>query len=118
LAAGGWLSAYDGYSTDNPSELDIDHVVALSEAWVSGADQWDAATREAFANDLASAELAAVTAATNRSKGDRDPAGWQPPSRSGWCEYVQAWVTVKVQWRLSADEPELAAIRNMATTCG
>jgi hypothetical protein len=51
-SCGGWLSLYDSYSTDGPDELEIDHVVALAETWDSGADSWDAARREAFANDL------------------------------------------------------------------
>lgn len=81
VIAGDWVSAYDGYSTDDPTELEIDHVVALSEAWRSGAAAWPEDRRLAFANDLDSpAALVAVTAATNRSKGDRDPASWQPPA--------------------------------------
>jgi hypothetical protein len=51
LPAGGWLSAFDGYSTDDPSELDIDHMAPLAEAWRSGASAWDGARRVAFADD-------------------------------------------------------------------
>ena len=114
LPNGGWWSAYDAYSTDDSTELEVDHVVALKEAWVSGADGWDDATRGAFYNDLASPELLAVTAPVNRSKGDRDPAVWQPPNRDAWCDYVRSWVAVKVKWRLSADEAEVRALSNMA----
>lgn len=114
LAGGGWWSAYDAYSTDDSTELEVDHVVALKEAWVSGADRWDGATRRAFYNDLTSPELLAVTAPMNRSKGDRDPAIWQPPNRDAWCEYVRSWVAVKVKWRLTADEAEIRALSNMA----
>ncbi len=117
LGAGGWLSIYDGYSTDDPSELDVDHVVALSEAWRSGASGWDDGRREAFANDLDSGQLIAVTAATNRSKGDRDPADWQPPNRSAWCEYGAAWIDVKAKWGLTADQPEVTALTNMMAGC-
>lgn len=86
LPDGGWLSAYDGYTTSDPSELDIDHVVPLGEAWRSGASRWDPARRAAFANDLdAPQALIAVTAATNRSKSDSDPAIWQPPNTNHWC---------------------------------
>ncbi len=117
LSAGGWLSIYDGYSTDDPSELDIDHVVALGEAWDSGASQWDSARREAFANDLDSPQLIAVTAATNRSKSDRDPASWQPPNRSAWCEWGAAWIGVKAKWGLSADRAEVDALTNIMRGC-
>lgn len=114
----GWYSLYDGYTTDDPSELDIDHVVALGEAWRSGADGWDADRRRAFANDLDDpGALIAVTAATNRSKSDKDPARWQPPNRDGWCEWGTAWLRVKVTWNLSADRAEADALRNILRGC-
>lgn len=118
LPSGGWLSIYDGYSTPDASELDIDHVVALGEAWRSGAAGWDAARREAFANDLADPQaLIAVTAATNRSKGARDPASWQPPAQAAWCEFATAWAATKVRWGLTADQAEVDALRNMLRSC-
>jgi hypothetical protein len=118
LPDGGWVSLYDGYSTDNPDELEIDHVVALAEAWDSGADTWDPARREAFANDLEHpGALRAVTAATNRSKGDRDPAEWQPPNRDAWCAYATDWITTKLDWDLAADHAEASALRNMLRGC-
>jgi hypothetical protein len=114
----GWISLYDGYTTDDASELEVDHVVALSEAWRSGAHAWDPARRRSFANDLDEPDaLIAVTAATNRSKGDGDPARWQPSNRDGWCRWTQAWVRVKVKWALTADEPEVAALRNVLALC-
>jgi hypothetical protein len=118
LPSGGWLSIYDGYSTDDSSELDIDHMVPLAEAFESGAWGWDANRRREFANDLLEpASLIAVTAATNRSKGAKDPAEWQPPNTDAWCVYVENWVRVKLRWDLSADTAELAALRNMAARC-
>lgn len=117
VVVGDWLSTYDGYETTDASELDIDHVVPLAEAWSSGASRWDDATRVAFANDVDEPRaLIAVTASTNRSKGDRDPADWQPPSQESWCEYVIDWVTVKLRWALSADEAEVGALRNMSAS--
>nr|WP_291837480.1 HNH endonuclease family protein [Candidatus Microthrix sp.] len=92
LPGGGWLSEYEGYSTPDESELDIDHLVPLAEAWRSGASRWDPARRAAFANDLdAPQTLIAVTAATNRSKSDSDPSDWQPPNTSYWCTYASDW---------------------------
>ncbi len=114
----GWLSIYDGYSTDNSSEFDVDHVVALAEAWDSGAWAWDASRRRAFANDLGDPRaLIAVTAATNRSKSDRDPAEWQPPNRSAWCEFADAWIATKVRWGLTVDPAERNALANMLAGC-
>lgn len=117
LPGGGWLSLYDGYSTDDPSELDIDHVVSLAEAWESGASEWDDTRREAFANDVDGGQLVAVTAATNRSKSDRDPADWQPPNRDGWCRFASTWVRVKDRWVLTADRREVDALRNILRGC-
>lgn len=114
----GWLSIYDGYSTDNSSELDVDHVVALAEAWGSGAWAWDSARRRAFANDLGDPRaLIAVTAATNRSKSDRDPAQWQPPNRAAWCEFADAWIATKLRWGLTVDPAERTALANMLAGC-
>lgn len=117
LPSGGWLSAYDGYSTPDPSELDIDHLVPLAEVWQSGGAAWDGARRRAFANDLSSGELLPVTAASNRSKGERDPAEWQPSNRDAWCTYVTDWAEVKVAWGLTADPAEVRALTNMTVAC-
>jgi uncharacterized protein DUF1524 len=118
VVVGDWLSSYDGYTTDDPTELEIDHVVALAEAWRSGAAVWDEGRRWAFANDLDQpGELVAVTAAANRSKGDRDPASWQPPNRASWCEYGIGWVKTKLKWALTADGAEVTALRNMLRDC-
>ena len=117
LDGGFWLSTYDGYSTPDPTELEIDHVVALAEAWRSGADTWDQPTRRAFANDLSPGALVAVTAAMNRIKSDRDPSSWQPPARDAWCGYATAWTTTKIRWGLTADPDEVRALRNMLRGC-
>lgn len=80
-----------------------------------GASAWDGARRVAFANDVDHAgSLIAVTAAVNRSKGDRDPASWQPPNPGAWCGYVADWTNTKLRWNLTADEAEVRALRNMA----
>lgn len=119
VLTGDWLSVYDGYRTDDPTELEIDHLVPLAEAWRSGADTWSRERRVAFANDLGHpGALVAVTAAMNRSKSDRDPAVWQPPNRSAWCAYATDWVTVKQRWHLAMDADELRAVRNMLAGCG
>ncbi|MGH8975000.1 MAG: HNH endonuclease family protein [Acidimicrobiia bacterium] len=118
VLSGWWTSVYDGVSTDDPGALDIDHVVALGEAWDSGASAWDAPRRRAFANDLdEAAALIAVTASANRTKNDRDPAEWRPPRPDAWCGFAGAWVTVKLRWDLSADEAEAGALREMLAAC-
>jgi hypothetical protein len=116
-SAGGWLSAYDGYVAGHAGDLEVDHVVPLAEAWVSGASTWTLARRQAFANDLEGAELLAVSAWSNRDKGADDPAGWRPPDPGWWCAYTDAWVAVKLRWQLTADAAEVAALHDMARRC-
>lgn len=111
LSDGHWFSAYDGVTFTDPSGLDIDHMVPLAEAWDSGAYGWDAARRQAFANDLGVPwALIAVSAASNRSKGDKDPAEWLPPRAAFVCQYVDDWLAVKARWGLSLDPAEEEAI--------
>lgn len=113
-----WYSKYDGATTTNPSAFDTDHVVPLAEAWRSGAKTWSPAKREAFANDLGWANsLIAVSAASNRAKGDRDPADWLPTRRKDRCRYVQVWVGVKHRWGLSMDKGEKAAVDRTLQGC-
>lgn len=114
----GWVSTYDGFVTTDPRDLEIDHVVALAEAWRSGAHAWDDARREAFANDLDEpAALVAVSSASNQSKADKDPAEWRPPLRGAWCGWARGWATVKVRWGLTVDQRELAALRQVLADC-
>ena len=118
LIGGLWYSAFDGVTTDDDSSFDVDHMVPLSEAWDSGANEWSSERRRAFANDLDLPQaLIAVSASSNRSKGDKDPADWLPPLRSYHCQYVEDWVRVKVKWELSVDQREFNAIRNLLATC-
>ena len=119
LSVGEWYSIYDGVTISNPSDLDIDHFVPLNEAWQSGAYSWTSEKRKEFANDLEFAKsLIAVTASSNRSKSDKDPTNWIPSNYSYLCEYVTAWVEVKVRWGLSADQPEIDSLLFYAKECG
>lgn len=112
VIAGNWYSPYDGAVWEDPSDVDIDHVVALKEAWDSGAWQWSAEKRRAFANDLSdSRSLMAVTDSVNQSKGDRDPSQWMPPRRDYRCTYISLWLSVKARWSLSVDPSEAGMIR-------
>ena len=115
---GSWQSVYDGVITTKPSALDIDHVVPLKEAWDSGAWAWTSSGRRRFANDLGDwRALRAVTAASNRSKGDKDPAQWLPPLTSFHCTYATDWVVVKVRWSLRVDAGERSALREILREC-
>ena len=119
LAGGRWWSAYDARTATSASSLDIDHFVPLSEAWRSGAWRWSAATRQAYANDLGYAlSLIAVSASTNRSKGDQDPSTWLPPFSGYRCTYVATWIAIKWRWRLAVDGVERIALRAGLVGCG
>ena len=115
---GQWFSIYDGVTTTNSSSFDIDHMVPLKEAWDSGAWNWNTDQRKKFANDLdESFFLIAVTARSNRSKGERDPAEWMPTSVSYHCEYARFWVQIKRAWDLSVDPAENTFLTRTLASC-
>ena len=103
------------YTRGGASEVDIDHVVALSDAWQKGAQQQAPTTRVAFANDPL--ELLAVDAHTNRSKGDGDAATWLPPNKAFRCAYVARQVAVKTKYKLWVTQAERDAIGRVLATC-
>ena len=116
IVEGDWYSAYDGvFYSGSPSELHIDHIVALSAAWRSGATTWNAVQRKTFANDPRN--LVAVTASSNQSKSDDDVADWRP-IRSAWCATATAIIEVKTIYQLSVDPRERDALKTMIATCG
>lgn len=113
VSTGKWVSLYDGVTWTKASDVDIDHVVALAEAWRSGAWKWSAARRQAYANDLGVAwTLRAVTDNVNQEKSDDDPTYWLPPLESATCLYLTEWVAVKIRWKLSVDAEERQSIRD------
>ena len=117
LTGGKWSSAYDGKTISNASQLDVDHMVPLAEAWRSGAWKWTAVQRQAFANDLENSEaLIAVTRSTNRSKGDKDPSLWMPAKNQ--CVYLQNWISIKIKYSLTADPQEAEKLNSLVSTCG
>ena len=117
LTGGKWISAYDGKTIINPSQLDVDHLVPLAEAWRSGAWKWTNAQRQAFANDLENSEtLIAVTASTNRSKGDKDPSLWMPTKDK--CAYADNWISIKTKYSLSIDLIESVKLHSLVSECG
>jgi hypothetical protein len=118
LSGGEWFSWYDAEQVTDSSDLDIDHVVALAEAWASGARGWTKGTRQRFANDLGDRRsLTAVTASSNRSKSDSDPAEWLPRKKAR-CRYVRDWVVVKSRWLLRVDPAEKRTVRRLVRRCG
>ncbi|WP_238017145.1 HNH endonuclease family protein [Dactylosporangium sp. AC04546] len=115
--SGRWYSPYDGATWTAASDVDIDHVVPLAEAWRSGASSWTTAKRQSFANDLTRPQLIAVTDNVNQSKGDQDPSTWQPPLSSYRCTYARMWIAVKYYWALTLQSSEKTALQSMLNTC-
>ena len=115
--SGSWRSPYDGATWTAASDVDIDHMVPLAEAWQSGAWAWTTSRRQTYANDLGGPELWAVTDNVNQSKGDQDPATWQPPRTSFRCTYARSWIQVKWFYGLTVDSGERSALRSMLGTC-
>jgi hypothetical protein len=116
-STGRWFSAYDRLVTTDSSSFDVDHMVPLSEAWDSGASFWNEQKRERYANDLYPYSLIAVSASSNRSKSDQDPAEWMPTNKSFSCQYTARWIAVKSRWKLTIDSTEKRAIQKLLSSC-
>lgn len=119
LAHGKWVSPYDGFTTKNPTKIQIDHVVPLAVAWGSGAWRWSAATRKAFANDLGTFyDLLAVSSHANEAKGDSGPDEWLPPRRSFDCRYMADYTAVLWRWHLHIDPTQKSFLSSHLRSCG
>ena len=108
------ISFTRGASTS--SEVQIDHVVALSDAWQKGAQQLTKARRTTFANDPRN--LLAVSGPANQKKGDGDAATWLPGNKAFRCAYVARQISVKAAYKLWVTRAERAAMTSVLTTCG
>ena len=110
-----YTSTTVAFARGGASEVDIDHVVALGDAWQKGAWRWPHGERVAFANDPLN--LLAVDASANRQKGDGDTATWLPANKPFRCAYVARQVSVKLKYALSVTAAEGDAMRRVLGTC-
>lgn len=115
--SGSWYSAYDGTTVTVVAQATIDHVVPLADAWRTGADQWTAAQRKAFGNDLTDAQLIIASSSSNSSKGDKDPSEWKPPNTAYWCTYGEEYVSVKYAFHLFVTGDEKSALGDLLDAC-
>ncbi len=99
VASGEWFDPYTDRTYTNPRDLDVDHVVALADAWVSGAWAWADELLDRFSNDFGN--LNAIAAGENRSKSARGPADYSPTAAGARCQYLVQYATVKINWQLS-----------------
>jgi len=104
-----------GFARGGAPDVDIDHVVALSDAWQKGAQRWSPARRVAFANDPLN--LLSVDATLNRRKGDGDAATWLPPNKAFRCEYVARQIAVKRKYGAWVTAAERDAMRRVLSRC-
>lgn len=115
--AGSWYSPYDGATWSAASDVDIDHIIPLSNAWRTGASSWTQSRRTQFANDLTNPQLIAVTDNVNQSKGDQTPATWKPSRTAYWCTYSRMWIRVKYRYTLTINSSEKSALTTMLDRC-
>jgi hypothetical protein len=119
LTGGKWRSPYDGVTTRNPTDVQVDHMVPLAAAWGAGAWRWTAATRRDFANDLGTRyDLLAVSAHSNESKSDKAPDQWLPPNASFDCHYMADYTAVLWRWRLAISPTQKAFLHLHLRRCG
>ncbi|MCE7005288.1 HNH endonuclease family protein [Kibdelosporangium philippinense] len=115
--SGRWFSPYDGATWTAASDVDIDHIIPLANAWRTGARSWTTAKRQQFANDLSGPQLIAVTDDVNQAKGDKSPEAWKPPATGYWCTYARMWIGSKHKWVLTVNSAEKAALNTMLDRC-
>jgi hypothetical protein len=119
VVAGTLVDPYTGdkvtFAKADASKVQIDHRVALAEAWRSGAWQWTAQRREGFANDLNN--LTASEGRINQGKGDDDAAHWLPVGPARQCTFARQVVTVKAYYQLTVDQAEATALRRALGVC-
>ena len=118
VETGQWWAPHLGHFLENPSHINVDHHVPLKNAHDSGGWRWDAATKEAYANDLTNPDhLVAISARHNRSKGARGPQEWAPPDNALWCDYALDWAVIKERWGLTMTQRESEIVMDMLGTC-
>ena len=115
VASGEWFDPYTNRTFTDPRDLDVDHVVALADAWVSGAWAWADELLDRFSNDLGN--LNAIAAGENRSKSARGPADYSPTAPAARCEYLVQYATVKINWQLSITPGDFEAVAGGLAGC-
>lgn len=101
--------------SQSSADVQIDHVVALSDAWQKGAQEFSQARRVEFANDPQN--LLAVSGPVNQQKSGSDAATWLPPQRSFRCQYVSRQIMVKSKYGLWVTRAEKQAMKRVLATC-
>lgn len=101
--------------TAHAGELHVDHIVALSDAWHKGAEEWSEERRAEFANDPMN--LVVTFGQVNMSKGASDASSWVPPAEDAWCGFAVHVVWVKDEYDLAVSTDEAASLGHLLSTC-
>ena len=112
----GFYSAADDQCHASEDDVQVDHIVALSEAWDSGASGWSTVQLDEFGGDLDN--LWVMTTELNLAKTYGDAAEWLPPHEPAVCDYVAAYIAVKAEWGLTVDPAEHDALAAALGDCG
>lgn len=132
--SGTWKSPYDDGTWTQASDVDIDHMVPLKNAWIVsvsiiplpmacrltpavGRLGVDHGAAQGFANDITRPQLWAVTDNVNQAKSDQSPDEWKPPLTSFYCTYAKSWVQVKSYYKLTITDAEKGALSGMLDKC-
>ena len=118
ILAGEWEDRYTGRRLTSPAEVQVDHLVSLSDGHASGGWAWPPERKVAFANDLEDAdELNATWGPQNERKADYGPDRWLPIA-SFRCDYVAAYARIKARWDLTVTPSQWAAVQRVWAGCG
>lgn len=115
VLSGSWVDVYSGETITDARDLDIDHVIPLAYAARHNGQDWDNATKEAFANDVS--QLLAVSAKENRSKSDKGPSDYMPSNKEYACEYSKMWVDTATKYNISITEKDKKVLEKNLDKC-
>jgi hypothetical protein len=115
VASGEWHDPFSDRRFTDPLDLQVDHVVALGDAWRSGAWSWTDSERQEFSNDPRN--LNAIYGPENQAKSDSGPAKYWPSNRSWTCAYAAQYSSVKITWQLTITAADFAAVKVLAIAC-
>lgn len=115
VVSGKWLDPYTNKIFTKASEVDIDHIVPLKEAYLSGGKDWDRLKKKEFANDPYN--LLPVYKSENRKKGAKDIANYLPLNKDYHCKYVNRWISIKDKYDLTIDNKEKEVIIEVLNGC-
>lgn len=118
VAQGRWRCPFTGEIFTDPHDVDVDHLVPLKNAHLTGAARWSAEKKAAYANTLSDpSHLVVVSASANRAKGAKGPEAWLPPHPEARCTYIHDWVAIKQRWQLGASRQEQLALAFALELC-